>query len=389
MGPWSFGLLVSNIANTAVTGITPSDFVLRWLQSYLSDQTINGDTVPSATLIQSEFLSQWQSATAAEGGFPPGAVDVAIAPFRLLAIVNRVDLRDNSTYGGLEPAGEARFVFGGLGQSGTPDLFTVILEYAVPLHGCDQVQAWGAQWAALNALPLPSAAFNNALQAITDQFSKAGQNSAQLPNMSAIAQVRANDGLGTQEGWESRQFNLDSSGFLVESAVSATPADKYNHTTNLTAFIMSVPAPGKYCTLPPLTAAPSISIPVMFNGKPFLGGSAPSEGDVGMIWNAPFISVSTCCVRPLLSLNTCNGCHSGETANGAGEGGFTHIKPRNFGVQSSLSGFLTGTSVLDPSTCTSDIYYYSDLARRVQDLNSLVTCGCKSEVSHAALKMTH
>jgi len=389
MGPWSFGLLVSNIANTAVTGITPSDFVLRWLQSYLSDQTINGDTVPSATLIQSEFLSQWQSATAAEGGFPPGAVDVAIAPFRLLAIVNRVDLRDNSTYGGLEPAGEARFVFGGLGQSGTPDLFTVILEYAVPLHGCDQVQAWGAQWAALNALPLPSAAFNNALQAITDQFSKAGQNSAQLPNMSAIAQVRANDGLGTQEGWESRQFNLDPSGFLVESAVSATPADKYNHTTNLTAFIMSVPTPGKYCNIPPFTAAPSISIPVMFNGKPFLGGYAPSEGEFGMIWNAPFISVSTCCVRHILSLNTCNGCHSGETGNGAGANEFTHVKPRNFGVQSSLSGFLTGTSVLDPSTCTSDIYYYSDLARRVQDLNSLVTCGCKSEVAHVAFKMTH
>jgi hypothetical protein len=240
----------------------------------------------------------------------------------------------------------------------------------------------------LNALPLPSAAFNNALQAITDQFSKAGQNPEQLPNLSAIAQIRANDGLGPQV-WESRQFNLDSSGFLVESAVKATPADRYNNTTNLTAFINSVPAPGKYCTVGPLVAAPSISIPVIFNGKPFLGGYAPSEGDLGMVWNAPLISVSTCCVRHILSLNTCNGCHSGETGNGATETGFTHVKPRNFGVPSSLSGFLTGTIVLDPSTCTSDLYNYSDLARRVQDLNSLVTCGCKSEVGHVAVKMTH
>jgi hypothetical protein len=391
MGPWSFGLLISNIANTAVTGITPSDFVLRWLQSYQFAQTINGDTVQAVSAVQSQIVSPWQTATAAEGGFPPGAVDVAIAPFRLLAIVNRVDLRDNSTYGGPEPAGEARFVFENLGQfstNETPSPFTVILEYAVPLHGCDQVQAWGAQWAALNALPLPSAAFNNALQAITDQFSKAGQNSAQLPNMSAIAQIRANDDLGPQL-WESREFNLDSSGFLVETAVKATPADRYNNTTDLLAFINSVPAPGKYCTLPPLTAAPSISIPVIFNGKPFLGGYAPSEGEPGMFWTPPYLSVSTCCVRHILSLNTCNGCHSRETGNGAAANGFTHVKPRNFGVQSSLSGFLTGTSVLDPSGCTSDIYNYSDLARRVQDLNSLVTCGCKFEVSHIALKMPH
>lgn len=384
MGPWSFGLLISNIANTTVTGITPSDFVLRWLQSYQFPQTINGDIVPPVTNIQGTVLVPWQAATAAEGGFPPGAVDVAIAPFRLLAIVNRVDLRGNSTYGGTnvppsEPAGEARFVFGVI-PSGGPVNFTVILEYAVPLHDCGQVQAWGAQWAALDKLALPSAAFNNALQAITDQFSRAGQNPAQLPNLSAIAQVRANEFLGTQ--WELRQFNLDSTGFLVESAVAATPAIINNNTTNLTAFITNVPSPASFCIIGPLLATPSIPIPIMFNGNPFLGGWAPEA--FGMFWNAPSLGGPLCCVRHIVSLNTCNACHTQETGTA-----FTHVDPRAFGSQSGLSGFLFGTSVTDPSGCSGVVYSYSDLARRVQDLNALVTCGCAAEVAHIPLTFTH
>ena len=382
MGPWSFGLLVSNIANTAVTGVTPSDFVLRWFQSYQVNQSINSDIVPAVPNVQSQVLSQWQSATAAEGGFPPGAVDVSIAPFRLLAIVNRVDLRGNSTYSGPEPAGEARFVFGALGAGGATLPFTVILEYAVPLKGCAQVQAWGAQWAALNVLALPSVGFNNALQALTDQFTKAGQNPAQTPNMSAIAQIRANEILGPQ--WELRQFNLDASGFLVESTVNATPAITNNNTANLAAFIAGVPSPSSYCIIGPFIPTPSITIPVIFSGNPFLGGWAPEGPPPGMFWNAPGLSGSECCVRHVVSLNTCNACHTMETGTS-----FTHVTPRNIGVQSTLSGFLFGGSVFDPSGCSGTTYLYFDLARRVQDLNALVTCGCVAETAHVTLMMSH
>lgn len=41
-------------------------------------------------------------------------LDLAQSPFRLLAIVNRVDLRENSIYGGGD-AGEGRLVFGAIG----------------------------------------------------------------------------------------------------------------------------------------------------------------------------------------------------------------------------------------------------------------------------------
>ena len=48
--------------------------------------------------IQSLVVQPWLAASQAEG-LPTNTLDLAIAPFRLLAIANRVDLRGNSTYG--------------------------------------------------------------------------------------------------------------------------------------------------------------------------------------------------------------------------------------------------------------------------------------------------
>ena len=57
-------------------------------------------------MMQSELLDPW---IAASGG-PGGPLDLSIAPFSLLAIVNRLDLRDQVAYGGAA-GGELRFVF--------------------------------------------------------------------------------------------------------------------------------------------------------------------------------------------------------------------------------------------------------------------------------------
>jgi hypothetical protein len=413
-GPWTFNALITAMANTPLTGITPSDFILRVLESYEFPQTINNDVVPPVPAVQSLIIQPWQAATAAEGGFPTGAVDLSIAPFRLLAIANRVDLRANSTYGGStsnscvpsELAGEARFVFGFVspdletnatgGTNGTEysneasNQMTVILEYAVPIDTCQGVQAWGAQWAALNNLALPSAAFNNALQAITDQFTKARANPAQMPNQSAIAQVRINEFLGPE--WELRQFNIQTStGFLIESPVAVTPSSIFNNSSTLESFMAGFNN-ASFCTVGPLLPTPSLAIPVMFGANAFLGGWAP-EGfptgpntTSGMFWKGT--DCADPCTRHVLSLNACNGCHSQETGTL-----FVHVSPRAFGVQSILSGFLTGATppnpLLDPSGCSSVSYSYSDLLRRVQDLNALVTCGCEFEVTHIPLQMTH
>ena len=171
MGAWTFGKLMTDMANTPATGISPSDFVMHWLQSWQFQQTINNDIVTNEPEIQSLVVQPWLAASQAEG-LPTNTLDLAIAPFRLLAIANRVDLRGNSTYGPTstnscippELAGEARFVFGfidpNLASGGAyaniaTNQLTVILEYAVPISGCENIQIWGAQWAELDNISLP------------------------------------------------------------------------------------------------------------------------------------------------------------------------------------------------------------------------------------------
>ncbi len=420
MGAWTFGKLMTDMANVGSPGnkvTSASDFVLRWLESYQFQQTINNDVVPAVPNIQAQVLQPWLAASYAEG-FPTNTLDLSIAPFRLLAIANRVDLRANSTYGSTtgnscvpsEFAGEARFVFGFIDPSQTnnsiyqntaSNQITVILEYAVPISGCQEVQAWGAKWAALNNIafttpagnPAPfthDLAFNQALQKITDMFAKAGDNPAQMPNQSAIAQVRVNEFMGSQ--WELRQFNIDTkTGYLIEAPVAATPAITYNGSSTLESFI-ATQNNALFCNVGPLLATPSMPIPVMFEGDAFEGGWAPEGFPIttnvtsGMFWIGT--DCANPCTRHVLSLNSCNGCHTQET-----ETSFTHITPRAFGTESALSAFLTGATppnpVLDPSGCSGASYNYSDLQRRVQDLNALVTCGCNFEFVHMPMLMTH
>ena len=424
MGAWTFGKLMTDMANVGAPGNTvtsASDFVLRCFQTWHFQQAINNDTVPAVPNVQALVLQPWLAASAAEG-LPSNTLDLAIAPFRLLAIVNRVDLRANSTYGGTslnscvppEFAGEARFVFGfidpnlptnSIYNNAATNQMTVILEYAVPRSGCENVQNWGAQWAALNNLSFTTPAanpapytsdlqFNQALQAITDQFAKAGDNPSQMPNQSAIAQVRFNENMGTE--WALRQFNIETaSGYLVESTVAATPAFPLNATPTLESFLASLNN-SSFCTVGPLLPSTGITIPTMYLGVSFQGGYAPegvptgitnngTSGTSGMFWTGT--DCTDPCTRHTLSLNTCNACHTQETGTS-----FTHVSPRAIGSPTMLSGFLTGGSppnpVADPSGCSPATYTYSDLQRRVQDLNALVTCGCDAEVAFLPLRMT-
>src|SRR5690606_792741 len=110
-------------------------------------------------------------------------LDLSKAPFRLLAIVNRIDLRsDGGGYGGggviggpiraadapgamiapdamIAPApmpvhaGEGRFVFGVLDPQGRPLPFTVIFEYELPASDPREVLGWARSWHALGEVP--------------------------------------------------------------------------------------------------------------------------------------------------------------------------------------------------------------------------------------------
>jgi hypothetical protein len=367
MGAFTFGHLMTEMANQPLTGINPSNFVMQWLRTWQVNQNINTFVVPARPNINTQIIQPW---LAASGG---ASLDLGIAPFRLLAIVNRLDLRTGSGgYGGSTGnAGELRFVFGAVKPAGrTCQLlpFTVILEYGVPIGGCVPVRSWAQQWVALNGLALGSPAYNAALQAITDQVVLRDEAPGQ-PNRSALNQLRTNE-LALASPWELRQFNLTTPiSFLHETPVFRTPDRQFNAadpfwsgSTLLDMFITSG----------------ATTVPLTFLGTPFLGGAAPVTGNnVGYFWNTRTLDLDPTHPgnwnqqRFDFSLNTCNACHAGETRTP-----FTHINPTTpLGSPAALSGFLTGISVTDPAA-GSPTRSFHDLARRQSDLVGVAGSAC-------------
>lgn len=384
MGAWTFGRLMTDMANTPVTGITPSDFVRRWLRHWQVNQTINFDGIPNRdAALRAQMLDDWQTAS----GGPGAPLNLAIAPFRLLAIVNRVDLRANTTYGGgtgdpCNPpclGGEARFVFCMTSPGCGPLLSLVILEYCVPKSGCKQLKSWAKQWKALEPIPF-GPIYNARLQAITDQFAKANADPSRLPNKSAINQIRSNEILDFP--WDMREWRIfpndSDAGHLREVTVKQTPDFDLNNLPILAAYVN---APANI----PLILAEKHTVPLTFLGTPFLGGSAPMPTPA-FFWDgpgAPGSSILTPNLRHKFSLNTCNGCHAGETSTF-----FTHVSQRPFGFPATLSGFLTGILAPDPAGVEPP-KAFNDLARRAIDLDTLANTPCFFHIFHRPTLKTH
>jgi hypothetical protein len=384
LGAWTFGRLMTDMANQPVTGIDPADLTLQWLNTWKVNQVINGEVVPARPDIQSLIIDPW---LAKSGG---GKLDLKIAPFRLLAILNRVDLRQNLLYGG-GSGGEGRFVFGALNpQNCAPMQFTVIFEYGVPKSGCFAVRDWGKQWLDLQSFPLGSPAYLAALQAITDQFATANADPTKPPNNSALNQLRTNEIelVHFLQPWELREFQLAGpglgAGFLQPVTVKQTPAIAFDQTSTL----------GDYINLnEPAILVEKHQVPLDFPvpGSPFLGGAAPVSSPA-FVWRGPALPPGPAIdskARHFFSLNTCNACHGGETQTA-----FTHVVPAPFGTQAPLSQFMTGLpgglplTVIDPVD-PSLSWKFDDLERRAQDLDKLVNGKCIFELFKVPLLMVH
>jgi hypothetical protein len=176
------------------------------LTSFLSQQTVNSFTLPPRNGVQ-RVLDSMRG--------PNGQLDLSRPAFRLLAIVNRIDLNDVTA----STAGEGRFVFGFAPFGGT-QAATLILEYNIPATSQEQVVELAQAWHALRELPFPSQEYNAALQAVTERFT--ARNAAPgRPNGSAIGQIRTNDFFALSFAWEFREFHLDAtSGMLVPAQVA-------------------------------------------------------------------------------------------------------------------------------------------------------------------------
>ncbi|MEI2432397.1 hypothetical protein RDV84_06745 [Lysobacter yananisis] len=376
-GAWTFKRLMTNMANQPVSGVHPSDFVKNWLLSWGSSTTVNTFPAAARPQVVSQTLGSWPLDGA-------GKLNLDQSPFRLLAIVNRMDLRTNSAYGGGN-AGEGRFVFGMVRRNANGTCTAVddliILEYKIPIAGCANVRSYARQWGALGGLALGSAAYNSALQNVTDRFTAANA-APGMPNNSAISQVRTNEFL--QNPWELREYFIPRGGNqLTITTAKQTPHHSLNGSSLLASYINANEA---------AILAGTHVVPLSYLGQPMLTGTVRNTQTV---WNAPGIVNNN--ARHIVSRDTCDSCHGRETQTR-----FVHIGPRNPGTASPLSRFLIGNgSLTSPGTFSipdpvagSPLRSYGDLFARQSKLAALQNNLCLSgavfeEAIRAPLLATH
>ncbi|SDF96366.1 choice-of-anchor X domain-containing protein [Chitinophaga filiformis] len=402
-GVWTFSYLISQMANTPASGISVNTFLQSWLEKWMAAQTINADNVPARTNIFNIVILPWLQAS------NPGAIintgnwktfnfDLSLAPFRLLAIVNRLDLRGNSGYK-ISNAGEGRFVFCVLTPNCTLLRFTTILEYGIPKSTCKELHEFAQQWWDLKALVPGTAAYNDALQKITDQFTAAGT-SPSKPNGSSLNQLRTNE-IALARPWELREFMINKKGIFDEVTVKQEPALKFNRLSGATAADQQILA--KYANdSTAAILAQTYQVPEIeaASGVNFLGGKSQMPAPVHF-WDASNVAgsgfITNDTVRHILSINTCSGCHAGEARTSVGNlindpagvphASFLQIAPQPFGTKPTLSAFLTGDPsqvdglfrVTDPAgrpTGSPIQWTFNDLARRAEDLQLLLKTEC-------------
>lgn len=378
MGVWTFGYLMQEMANQPATGIDPATFTRAWLKNWEANLVINGWGVAARQRVKDIVITPWELAS----GGPGAPLNLKLAPFRLLAIVNRIDLRGNGGYT-TNNAGEARFVFGVIDRRKDNCLvseMTVILEYGIDQPDCDSVISWAKQWVDLSSLVLGSPAYNAALEAITQQFAKAGAAPKKV-NGSALNQVRTNEFLPPQTGpWELREFRLTMTkedpfpptGQLIETTVKQTPDAILNNTNTLADYINGNCGPILSDShIVPLSFPRSLLDPPLPNPPGFLGGNAfvPPA-----FWNAPGL---VCDPSPpgdarfKFSNATCSGCHLSETLTR-----FYHILPTPFGTPAVLSAFLSGPlTVNDPVNGFARTF--DEILRRATILDQIANGDCQ------------
>jgi hypothetical protein len=353
-GPWSFRHMIENMVPA---GKTPSAFVTEWLHTWIDQTEYNGQPLdlPSERrndTMMSLIICPWLKRTPANacdtncGTCSDHTLDMAQAPFRLIAISNRMDERKPIRMSVPAPNGEGRFVYAlTLGaaddRESKPAPMTVIFEYALPVTRT--VKQWAESWHQLGTHPAFDESYKADLENLTNMFSVRGA-APDRPLGNAIAQVRTNESV-LNWIWQLREFQLQS-GQLVVHGTANTPFDALNSSDKLAGWAKENSAAIK---------SGKFSVP-----QAFLGGSA---SQFLFTWSLPGVDEDT---RRGFASQTCSGCHTGDVPGQNRRDVAFHVSPFGEGA-ARLSPF-----VYDPEHKFSDPTKKDALTLRGEDMQSIL-----------------
>jgi hypothetical protein len=332
-GPWSFRFMMEQLTPI---GTDPADFAADWVHQFEVGPTVNG--FPTDQRLAFVLRSDWPTT-------PNGKLDMSQAPFRLLAIVNRVDLHATSN-------GEARFVYGLFFEGQSPQAMSVIFEFGLPAHdpntGAALTRAsWASKFHALGGLAFGSR-YNAALEQVTDLFTRRNT-SPEKPGGSSINQVRTNEiVLSTKGPWQLRELHYTNVGgaFVLRFAETAQTPDGTANFSNL---------PQGQTLLGYVNGSAAL-IHGGYGAVPasVIGGQSNEDFN----WTIdPSVNQTA---RHDFAAQTCNGCHFSEISN-LNIDGFYQISP--FADQGS-----DGTGHLSP------FIKQFEIPRRTAFMQNVLTC---------------
>lgn len=331
-GPWSFGGVIKAMAGTR----DEQQFLKGFVESWMQDQNVEGIVVKARPRMQEVVLDPWRARSA------PGTYDLATAPFQLLAIVYRVDLRRQKNLG--DGAGEGRFVYGVRDGAGRMMPFTVIAEFGLPIYQGKSALDWANDWHSLGQLELGSLEYNQRLETITNQFASRTARAGAIPG-TALNQLRTNEialdfNTGHAPVWELREFHIGPDGFVHPARPALTPMNEMNGSAMLTNYVKQNAK---------AIAEGTQNLPVKFRGTAFSAGSSAVPTN-SFTWDVPGVSDE---LERQFSMQTCNGCHAGSTGTN-----FLHVGPNFAGGAAKLSDFVENT----------------EMPRRMGELKKLLGC---------------
>lgn len=292
-GVWSFRYLIEQMKPASMSS---SDFVADWLQSWTREQRVNLFLVPKRPRVDAVLICPWLRRTPSNNcnadcsRCDAREFDLAQAPFRLIGIVNRLDLHETERRSGVGEGRLAYAVTNGAGDdpAAPPLRMTTIFEYDLPSSNGRNIRYWAERWHSLGKHSDFSAAFLDEVADVTQEFT-ARDVTPGAPNGSALNQVRTNE-IDLDWLWDLREFHLTDAGLRLGSTHN-TPDKSLNNSRELTEFANA----NRSDILLNRHATPSM----------ITGGAAIPDTR----WHLPGASED---VRHAFARNTCDGCHQTE-----------------------------------------------------------------------------